>query len=628
LLGPYGGDEGVVAAVVSLLYQFNYRIQAEDGTLVQPHTAAGEKRYLVEEVQNVSFRKMDCDVTSQVRPVTEDPLRPGTGRDSLAGRGSRYCANRAIFHSGLVARFSEGNLCDLANQYLAEAKRLSGRKIAGCLRTAQVLHRYLAFLRKVHSGGQELPRDLSTDWRLVVSVDHVEDFVLALQSCMRPLTVRNQAQEILRFLKDGGAYGGLIRSLPRGLRAARVTAVDRWTLTFSRLQKLGHKFSRVRVLKGDLEPLSFFLLQSYLSDPRVLSSLDDAFQKLELRMNSAYSKDSFGYGNVPFLEYVQTLNNDWLFVVRFLVCSVLVQAQRLCVHLNLKLVEFEAARSYGALTVVRVEDHKTSSFYGAAAIVLDSRRRELWNRYWTLRVRFGNPFGPFLVNACGSKLSSNCLEHLNHYLVNNGRRPVSHTHVRRHVETASTLYACGAAGETPAVFLQAIQNFLCHSGAVVTAHYRFRTDEVICDQYRTLMYVVDQSVGLEVALRYKDRVLPESPLGRDFPSAAELLARLNALSLSFLQMNDVSHYLYKQVQRKWLEVTYARLLQALDKEMRQKIPDGITSSGSELQAYVVAQAAEATVEMIGSVWDCHKADIRLHLVRTYREGQVSTVLRA
>ena len=41
LLGPYGRDEGVVTAVVAVLYEFNYRIQAEDGSLMQPSSSAG-----------------------------------------------------------------------------------------------------------------------------------------------------------------------------------------------------------------------------------------------------------------------------------------------------------------------------------------------------------------------------------------------------------------------------------------------------------------------------------------------------------------------------------------------------------------------------------------------------------
>jgi hypothetical protein len=636
LLGSYGRNDGVVTAVVAVLYEFNYRIQAEDGSLMQPSSSAGEQHH--DSAAGVARAPMDCDDDNKAGVVLQvaakgcpidGPLRPGTGRDCLSGRGSRHCANQAIFHSGLVARFSEGILSLLANDYFAEAKRLSGRKSAGCLRTAQVLHRYLEFQRKVR--GPDVPRDLATDWRLAVSVAHVEDFVLALQSCLRPHTVRNQAQEILRFLKDAGAYGNLLKTLPRGLRSARLTAIDRWTVVFSRLQKQGQKFTRARVLRGELEPLSFLLLRKYLTDPRIVASLKDSFEKLELRMNSSYNKENFGYGTVPFLEFVPSLSNDWLFVVRFLVCSVLMQAQRLCVHLNMTLAEFEAARKCGPLTVIRVEDHKTSSIYGAAAIVLDCRTLDSWNRYHSLRVRFGNPSYPFLLNACGSKLSSNCLEHLNYYMVNNASKAVTHNHVRRHVETASTLYAHGnpsaPGAKASEAFLHSIRTFLCHSGAVVRSHYLFRTDEIIIGQYRTLMYVIDQSVALELSVRCSDRVLPQNPLGRDFPTPAQLVALLNAVDPSLVQLNEIHDYVYKEVKRKWLEASYDRLLRILLQEMKEKIPDGLPSSSSNLRAFLVAQAAESAVEGCGSVWDCLKSDIKMELAKMYRDSEVRTRIR-
>lgn len=518
------------------------------------------------------------------------------------GRGSRGQVSKSLQKTVLTKNFSSVELCKLSKLYQNACSNLKdGRKLSSVVRTAQYLHRYISFCRLLVPGGENI-----SEWHLVTSTEVVDEYISCLTSVFRPFTIKNHGQEVVRFLRDAGTMGVLSTDMPNGLRAARLHALTKWENCLTKLLKTGRSFQRNRILEGRFQPCSFRAIFDYLQDQSILRRMMASFSRLE----DHYQGDCSLRREVP-LNFTE----DWLRITRFLACTVLCQGMRLCVVQNLKLSEYDSATQHCSTYVVRVSEHKTQSIYGAACFVLSGLKKELWDRYRSLRAKIlvkEDALDNYFLNSSGSKISSSMLEDLNVYLQSCGHEAVTHTSVRKSIETLNQLYASdlgrGKLSGGNAV-CNAVQTYLCHSAPVVGKHYSFRTDQTVVNEADLVNRVVLQSVLENVILDRAHQLLPNDCSGNEFPTKEKLLSLLQDVCPELgLQVQELCDYVYRQVQIRWTQSFLDTLVSRL------KVKVGRECLNGEDQR----QTAKTVVSDLPSVWNPHKGDIVMRILNCMR----------
>lgn len=538
----------------------------------------------------VSIRNSDVPNRSAVAPKKE------------VGRGSRGQVSKSLQKTVLTKNFCSVELCKLSKLYQNACSNLKdGRKLSSVVRTAQYLHRYISFCRMLLPGGENI-----SEWHLVTSTGVVDEYISCLTGVFRPFTIKNHGQEVVRFLRDAGTMGEVSRDMPHGLRAARLQALTKWEDCLTKLLRTGRSFQRNRILQGQFQPCSFRAIFDYLQDESTVRRMIASLSRLEEHFEGDCNRSR---------EVPSNFTEDWLRITRFLVCTVLCQGMRLCVVQNLKLAEYDSAKQHCSTYVIRVAEHKTQAIYGAACFVLSGLKKDLWDRYRCLRAKVlvkEDALDSYFLNSSGSKISSSMLEDLNVYLRSRGHEPVTHTLVRKSIETLNQLYASDLGRSKFSgsnAVCSAVQTYLCHSAPVVGKHYVFRTDQTVVNEADLVNRVVLQSILESVILDRAHQLLPNDCFGNEFPTKEKLLSLLQEVCPELgLQVQELCDYVYRQVQIRWSQ----SFLDALVSRLKIKV--GRECLNGEDQR----QTAKTVVSDLPSVWNPHKGDIVMRILNCMR----------
>lgn len=610
LIGTSAHNDEVVRMLLFVLWHHNVRIEGAPNHLLEQlgnNHLAGDF-LLKERCEDITSRGANQNAVGPFPGCVTDStsggntsLRGGNPSRPDLGRGSRSEVSSALKKSLLTRSFSSIELGHVASVYLSAVSSLpEARKASSCLRTAQYVHRFVAFVQALSPVvGEE------NEWKIVLRTDFVREYVEALKGIFRPHTVRNHSQELVKFLRDVGSIPALLKSLPPGLRKFRENALSLWEKTLVQLNKYGRHFQRTRVVSGYFKPCSFFGISCYLRDNEVIFKVNCAFVKLEEHFGTC--DDVAGQG-VSGAE--SGLIDCWVTIVRYLVTSVLMQGMRLCVVQNIKLSEFDSKQQHGPYYIVRVREHKTSVIYGDAAFVLNSLTKDLWERYRALRskVAANKEVDYFFVSSSGTQVSGDLLKDLNVYLSRNGHPEVNHTHVRKSIESLNSIYG-DELGSRAGAMSDHVQNYLCHSPAVVKKHYSFRTNETVVYQWTSVRRVVSQDILLEFITRKANDILPRDPLGIDFPTRKGLLSRVKDLCpKSQSDFCEMTQSVYRQIQLKWTQ----SYLKSIVEMIRCQISSKVFSKSSEMQ-----ECAKELVNNLGEVWVPMKSEILLSVLNCW-----------
>lgn len=204
------------------------------------------------------------------------------------------------------------------------------------------------------------------------------------------------------------------------------------------------------------------------------------------------------------------------------------------------------------------------------------------------------------------------LEDLNVYLRSRGHEPVTHTLVRKSIETLNQLYASDLGRSKFSgsnAVCSAVQTYLCHSAPVVGKHYVFRTDQTVVNEADLVNRVVLQSILESVILDRAHQLLPNDCFGNEFPTKEKLLSLLQEVCPELgLQVQELCDYVYRQVQIRWSQ----SFLDALVSRLKIKV--GRECVNGEDQR----QTAKTVVSDLPSVWNPHKGDIVMRILNCMR----------
>lgn len=602
LMAGFGAvDEDMFKIVKYVLYHHNVLIEGGDGD-------DDECMDIDENVPHVVPKRSDrvcvnANVNKSVLVVKEKiPFKSQLQTKNLAcGRGSRSLVTKSLKSSHLIKHFSTAKLCKIVKEY-GEAARDS-RQPRSVTRTCQYVHRYIQFVKYMHAN-----KDTASEWRMLLCGDFIDQYLIQLKSVFRPLTVKNHCMEVCKFLRDAKnlpKFNALVPIHWKGDPLTKASAL--WEVHLKSVQKAGKDFQRTRVLGGQVKVVSFLPIFEYLHDKEVLISLVVSFNRLE----DILSKESI---NSATLGVESIYIDSWLKIVRYLVASVLPQGQRLCVFQNLKISEYDRAKQMGSFFIVRVSKHKTQAIYGDACFVLPLTLKETWDRYRRIRnfVAPSSPDAPFFVNSSGSELTGGSIEDLNSYLRKRGHFEISHSDVRKSVETLSTLYQAdygrSASGNA---LISTVQHFLCHSDRVVQSHYAFRTDEVVAQQARIVERIVAQNVMLTALLGNCQDYLPNGGKGENFPIKIKLLQIFQKRHTLFgLLVNDMSDYNYHEIVLKWTQANLESVVDALRTELVAIV--GVNTCTEE-----VTTSARHLVSDLPNIWNAMKPHILIKILSGY-----------
>lgn len=567
LMGPYSQDPHIVQMCHRLLKEHHYAVEGD----AEDHGGAG----------TVPVTSPNFGTPAVIRPLERS--HPPPHRNLTPGRGSRRMTTAALSASRILPDFKSKELCSLAELYLETKSVQSGVKSHSVLRTAQCLHRFIAFAQQCEGFQQ------TTDqWTLVTRLTLADLFVKELRQVFRPMTVLNHAKDIHRFLEETNSSEPLSSLLPADLKQDHLRATVHWKKLCKTEERNYRAFQRARVTAGAFVPASFKLIRQYLRDESVLGKLESALRSLEAEF-------------VLNGEITAALSNSWLHVTRFLIVSVLEQGQRLCVLQNLTLEEFNSGKLVCSKFVLRINNHKTSTFFGPASLILDGATLFAWQRYCALRTKLATPSQMFLLTPSCQPIAASALSPLNQYLNQRGAPAVNFSDVRKSIETLTQLYSDNAShNETRA----AVQQYLCHGAAVTSSHYRYRTDSVLLLQAKCVKSVIDQSLLKGVVWELRDEILPSS--GYDpFPSRRELHARLVRCSPDPVTVDTITPFAYDEICKEWLREMYPEVLASL----RAAVPH---TAGAPAMAR--AKQLRDLLSKLGPIWSDHITDFEIAIL--------------
>lgn len=611
-MGDFSLNKELMTSVSALLHAHNVKIHGSPVSLTltrnndRAHFSSGLSS-THSEPGNVTSVKNVSSVAAEIDPKSEN-----FGKQSTVGRGSRTRTTKLLRSSLLAGMFCSTELCAVSRKYIELSLVVpEGRKRASVIKTAQYVHRYYSFCitmgtEPMNVGTKCRVKDITNDlendtfWRVLTQVCYIDAYIADLKQVFRIVTVKNHAQEVIRFLQDSSSLPALSKLVPISLRQARSDAIEVWRTKLSILQKGFRVFQKRRMICGEFERCSFLAISNYMREESVLDQVKKSLNRIK---GFLYDGNFTGCG-LP-AEYSEA----WLSLVRFLVVSVLTQGMRHVVICNLKTKEFEAASPYGSVRVVRVADHKTCSVYGAATIVLSGLKYDYWREYCCLRLKLRAKPGSeefFFINGCGSQITASMLEDLNRYLISQNCSAVSHTTVRKNIETLSQLFASdirynGRNGDGSNV-TRAVQTYLCHSSSVTNDHYAYRTDEVVVSQYSIENHVVHQSIAQELITDQIEELIPEDYYeGEKFPTKEQLLRRIYEKFPNLgLTIDTLSCHAYRQAEVKWAEKNACKMELYLIQKFRSMVMAG--------DVHNVQNLARDFVFSLPPVWVSFKSD--------------------
>jgi hypothetical protein len=568
-----------------MLHQLNYRVLP---SIEDVESGCDNREHVPSSLAQASTSRGVVEVETVPTPVAQQ-----------CSRGSRREVSLKLKSTVLTPSFVASSLCDVAELYLKAATVHSGRRRAGVLRTAQLVHRFIAFT-KLSLG----LTDDDCEWAAAFNLDSVDDYISSLRTAFRPVTVRNHGIEVLRFLRDAGSYAELVRAMPAGLRAGRLKAVEHWANVVKGLEKRYRTSQRELILSGSFEAVKMLPIREYLDDKEVRAKVDAALQNLDKVLSDL--ERNMPLGSLPAFESMPAnFTTDWLTVVRYLAVTVLLQGHRLCVVQNLLMTEYRQATTHGVYSVVRVKQHKTSSFFGPASIVLDYRLMSLWEKFAKIRRRIGSPHRNFFLNSCGSPSSSNFLENLDSFLATGGHVPVTHSMIRKSLETQAQVLLGG--GEEEAVSaklaMKQVESFLCHGSTVTRSHYRFKTNAVVIAEFKVVDTLVKRCISVEAAWKYRNEVLGEDLSGTTFPSMEAVVRKLHKVRPGLSDIAALSPMAYNEICEKWRNHYVGALLA------------GLKSAFDTQRGGQPGIKARMIVDSLGTVWDPIKLELGVKLTR-------------
>lgn len=576
LMGPYSRDEFAVQMCHRLLREHFVEIKM-DGEDPKSETFSARRDQIRN--QETDFVTSRNSPRPPQRPTQPPPPPRPTLKPSPSGRGSRSVTSRSLAHSPLATHFQQGNFCRLAALYQEAKTGRDGIQPATLLKTTQYLHRYVEFCRKSNLNERD-------EWRLVTSHVLAEQFLVELKNVFRPVTVKNHASAVLRFLRDAEGLATVAADMTEGLEDRYRRAIAHWTEIVKKTDRDARKHQNARITSGDFTPCKFGLIRRYTSDPTELGRVEQNLVELEESFRTARDATP---SQIP-----NHLHQAWLGVTRFLVVSVLEQGQRLCVYQNLTQDEYREGRMACAKFVVRIKNHKTSAFFGPACLILEGNTLRLWNRYAALREQIRTEDDKFLLTPNLTPVPATILCDLNAYLNRHGAPVVNFSDVRKSIETLAQFFADAVTGSKDAVQLH-----LGHGSAVTAAHYQFKTDAVLVQQAKAVTSVVEQSLMPDYIWNEKDTLLPESGFDR-FPSRDDLFRSVLAFSETPVRVSHICRYAYDEIRRRWLEEHFDQVRTTLASRIASANPTSVLARSMTLRNHL---------QRLDEVWSNHLTDL-------------------
>lgn len=490
----------------------------------------------------------------------------------------RAATSQSLHSSGIVASFTDGDLCASSRQYLKTWAGRGGKGRAHLLANAKMIHRVIVFAREQDR--------LLTEPEAISKSGIEKEFVYGVSGILKPNSIRNHAGAMISLMETILTDRQMADLYAKVSKPKIRQCITYWRDVKREFDRKSRALHRVEAMSGRAPCLDIY---------QILSYMDDLRQRHGDRILRELSGLKSGFREVPL-----HLQEHWRGANCLIGCFLLLQGQRLATVQGMTMGEVERATSCLGRRVVRISSNKTFSTSGAACIAVPCHQYTFMESFLEIRRKMLTPETSLLVSVNGKHVG-NVIAPLQKYMASRHRlqtgqdldsdQIVTNKMMRRAIETHLYLLPTFDLKETQ----DRVALHLCHGEKAVAAHYRYKTDVSVVMGSQSVQSVVALILSIDLVKRL--HLLPQDPKGLiyfqilnattnsrpvsntllslslfhppgDFPSKFEVDAKLEkAWPFADLSPTRLSDQAYAIISHEWRELLRDEMVLAMHQEM-------------------------------------------------------------